>query len=100
MPPTVPTTGRRPIRHIRHRCVNGFAYGTLHDHPGAGQEQFLLEQHDDGSIEFRIGAFSRPESTLAVLAGPVSGLDQHDMTSRNLKALDRLQKLALVPRRV
>jgi len=68
----------------------GFAYGTLTGHPEAGEEQFLLERHKDGRIEFTIAAFSRPASTLAKLAGPVSLLAQRYMTKRYLDALDQL----------
>ena len=68
----------------------GFAYGTLKGHPEAGEEQFLLEQREDGSIEFSIVAFSRPASRLAKVAGPVSTLAQRYVTTRYLNALDQL----------
>ena len=67
----------------------GFSYGTLSGHPESGEEQFLLEQRDDGRIDFTITAFSRPASTLAKLGGPVSRAAQRYMTQRYLKALDR-----------
>ncbi|MFC7485891.1 DUF1990 family protein [Knoellia sp. CPCC 206453] len=67
----------------------GFTYGTLPGHPEAGEEQFLLEQFDDGRIVFTITAYSRPASTLAKLGGPVSRAAQRFMTQRYLHALDR-----------
>jgi hypothetical protein len=38
----------------------GFAYGTLPGHPESGEEAFVLEQRDDGTIASNIIAFSRP----------------------------------------
>lgn len=67
----------------------GFSYGTLPGHPETGEEQFLLEQRDDGRIDFTITAFSRPASTLARLGGPVTRAAQRYMTQRYLMALDR-----------
>jgi uncharacterized protein (UPF0548 family) len=68
----------------------GFAYGTLPGHPEAGEERFILEQLDDGHILFTITAYSRPASTLAKAAGPISRAAQSFMTQRYLRALDRL----------
>jgi len=67
----------------------GFSYGTLPGHPEADEEQFLLEQRDDGRIDFTITAFSRPASTFAKLGGPGTRAAQRYMTQRYLKALDR-----------
>lgn len=66
----------------------GFAYGTLPGHPERGEEAFLLEQRDDGSVDFTITAFSRPATRLARLGGPVSTGVQNLMTNRYLHALD------------
>ncbi|MGI8946756.1 MAG: DUF1990 family protein [Ornithinimicrobium sp.] len=68
----------------------GFAYVTLVGHPEGGEEQFLLERLDDGSITFTITAVSKPASTLAKLGGPATRAVQHLMTQRYLRALDRL----------
>ncbi len=48
----------------------GFAYVTLVGHPESGEEQFLLERLDDGSITFTITVVSKPASTLAKLGAP------------------------------
>lgn len=69
----------------------GFAYVTLEGHPEAGEEQFLLEQLDDGSIVCTITAVSKPASTLAKIGGPATRAVQHHMTQRYLRALDRLR---------
>ncbi|GAA3523713.1 DUF1990 family protein [Nocardioides daeguensis] len=56
----------------------------------ARSERFLLEQHPAGTITLTITAFSRPASRLAVLGGPFTRMVQQGMTSRYLRALDRL----------
>ncbi|HEV2779007.1 MAG TPA: DUF1990 domain-containing protein [Actinophytocola sp.] len=65
----------------------GFAYGTLPGHPESGEELFLLERHDDGSVTFTITAFSRPASALAKLAGPLGRRIQDAVTDRYVRAL-------------
>ncbi|GAA3987322.1 hypothetical protein GCM10022247_02050 [Allokutzneria multivorans] len=77
----------RVVRVIAEPRQSGFAYGTLPGHPECGEEEFVLQQQDDGSITFTISAFSRPASTLAKLAGPLARLVQDAVTGRYLRAL-------------
>jgi uncharacterized protein (UPF0548 family) len=70
--------------------LRGFAYGTLPGHPEAGEERFVLQQHSDETISIAITAFSRPTSRLARLGGPRTRKVQEMMTTRYLRALDRL----------
>jgi len=50
----------------------GFAYGTLPDHAGIGEERFLIEwERTDNSVWYDILAFSRPNHCLARLGYPV-----------------------------
>lgn len=50
----------------------GFAYGTLPDHAGSGEERFLIEwDRDSDSVWYDILAFSRPQHFLARLGYPV-----------------------------
>ena len=70
----------------------GFAYGTLPGHPESGEELFLLEQRDDERIGFTITAFSKPVSAFAKLGGPFTRWVQQAMTTRYLRALDRLDQ--------
>ncbi len=65
----------------------GFAYGTLPGHPESGEEAFVVEQHDDGSVVFAITAFSRPATASARAAGPLGLLIQRYVTRRYLDAL-------------
>ncbi len=49
----------------------GFAYGTLPDHAGSGEERFLVEwDRQEGSVWYDILAFSRPRHVLARLGYP------------------------------
>jgi uncharacterized protein (UPF0548 family) len=49
----------------------GFAYGTLPDHVGSGEERFLVEWHrEDDSVWYDILAISRPQHLLARLGYP------------------------------
>jgi uncharacterized protein (UPF0548 family) len=49
----------------------GFAYGTLPDHAGSGEERFLIEwDRQDESVWYDILAFSRPRHFLARLGYP------------------------------
>lgn len=49
----------------------GFAYGTLPDHAGTGEERFLIEKDRNGTVWYDILAFSRPHHLLARLGYPV-----------------------------
>jgi uncharacterized protein (UPF0548 family) len=49
----------------------GFAYGTLPDHAGTGEERFLVEwDRASGEIWYDILAFSRPQQILTRLGYP------------------------------
>ncbi|MBT2398347.1 DUF1990 family protein [Streptomyces sp. ISL-100] len=49
----------------------GFAYGTTGRHPERGEESFVVELADDGTVWFTVTAFSRPARWYSRLAGPV-----------------------------
>ncbi|QIP83356.1 DUF1990 domain-containing protein [Streptomyces sp. Tu 2975] len=55
----------------------GFAYGTLAGHPETGEESFVVDLHDDGSVWFTVQAFSRPAAWYSRLGGPVVPVLQH-----------------------
>ncbi len=49
----------------------GFAYGTLPDHAGSGEELFLIEwDRGEGSVWYDVLAFSRPGHILDRLGYP------------------------------
>lgn len=48
----------------------GFAYRTLPDHAGSGEERFLIEMDDAGTVWYDILAFSRPHHLLAYVGYP------------------------------
>lgn len=68
----------------------GFAYGTLPGHPESGEELFLLQRQEDGTISFTISAFSKAATLPSRLGGPVTRWIQDVMTKRYLTALDQL----------
>jgi uncharacterized protein (UPF0548 family) len=48
----------------------GFAYGTLPDHIEAGEERFVVEWMDDGTVWYDVFAFSTARHVLARIANP------------------------------
>jgi uncharacterized protein (UPF0548 family) len=65
----------------------GFAYGTLPGHPECGEEAFVIQRADDGSVSFDITAISRPTHLLARLGGPVTRMLQIRTTRGYLEAM-------------
>ena len=65
----------------------GFGYGSLPGHPESGEEAFLVELADDGTVTFRTRVFSRLASPLARLGGPVSRAVQHAALHRYVSAI-------------
>ena len=80
----------RVLEVVEEPSRKSFTYATLHGHPEAGEERFLLERLNDGRILFTIAAISRPASALARLGGPVTRAAQRFVTQRYLRSLDRL----------
>lgn len=65
----------------------GFAYGTLPGHPEDGEESFVVDLRDDGSVWITIRAFSRPASRRWWVVYPALRLAQEYYTRRYLTAL-------------
>lgn len=65
----------------------GFAYGTLKGHPESGEEAFLVELRDDGTVWFIVRAFSRPSNGFFRLGYPVLRAAQSAYTKRYLRSL-------------
>ncbi|TRV75721.1 DUF1990 domain-containing protein [Streptomyces sp. 130] len=49
----------------------GFGYGTETGHPERGEECFVAELADDGTVSFTVMAFSRPARWYSRLGGPL-----------------------------
>ena len=65
----------------------GFGYGTLAQHPESGEESFIVERTDDGSVWLTITSFSRPSRWYWwVLCGPLRAA-QAIYTRRYLRVL-------------
>ncbi|MGK5501170.1 DUF1990 family protein [Streptomyces sp. URMC 125] len=54
----------------------GFGYGTLPGHPEHGEEAFVVELADDGTVWLEVRAFSRPAVWWTRVAGPLVPLFQ------------------------
>lgn len=67
--------------------LRGFAYGTLPGHPERGEELFVVDLADDGTVRLGITAFSRAGSRLSRWAGPAGRLVQRQITRRYGRAL-------------
>jgi uncharacterized protein (UPF0548 family) len=48
----------------------GFAYGTLPEHTGSGEERFMVEMDEKETVWYDILAFSRPNGALTRLGYP------------------------------
>lgn len=68
----------------------GFAYGTLPEHAGTGEERFLIEwDHSDDSVWYDILAFSRPRHILAKIGYPFVRLTQKRFGRESSAAMQR-----------
>ena len=65
----------------------GFAYGTLPGHPEDGEESWMVEHRDDGSVWITIRAFSRPATRFWWAVYPFLRIAQGLYTERYLRAL-------------
>lgn len=68
----------------------GFAYGTLPDHAGSGEERFLVEwDHSDDRVWFDILAFSRPRHLLAKIGYPMVRVTQRQFGRESAAAMQQ-----------
>jgi uncharacterized protein (UPF0548 family) len=74
----------------------GFAYGTLPDHAGAGEERFLIEMDGDGGVWYDILAFSRPNHVLARIGYPYVRRVQKRFGKHSAAAMQQAVESALV----
>ncbi|MFZ3567861.1 DUF1990 family protein [Streptomyces sp. BH097] len=77
----------RIVRVVREPARVGFAYGTLRGHPECGEEAFLVERDPDGSVWFRVRAFSRPGRWYVRAGAPVARVVQRWATARYIRAI-------------
>ncbi|MFI6059692.1 DUF1990 family protein [Streptomyces sp. NPDC051286] len=68
----------------------GFGYGTRHRHPECGEECFVVELADDGTVWFTVLAFSRPARWYSRVAGPLVPVLQRWYARRLGTALGRI----------
>jgi uncharacterized protein (UPF0548 family) len=72
---------------VRDEARAGFTYGTLPGHPVSGEESFLVEHHDDGTVTAAVTAFSRPARWFTRLGAPLTGVAQWMAARRYIDAL-------------
>jgi uncharacterized protein (UPF0548 family) len=65
----------------------GFAYGTLPGHPESGEESWMLDRMDDGSVWMTVRSISRPSNIVYWAGYPVLRVIQAVFTRRYLRAL-------------
>ncbi|MFF5970618.1 DUF1990 family protein [Streptomyces sp. NPDC012769] len=70
--------------------VTGFAYGTRAGHPERGEESFVVDLHEDGTVWFTVTAFSRAAAWYTRLGGPVVRALQHAYARRLGRSLAAL----------
>lgn len=75
----------------------GFAYGTLPGHPESGEEAFIVERTEDGSVWLEIRTLSRPSGWFWWMAYPLLRLVQSVYTARYLQSLSGPMDPAIVP---
>jgi uncharacterized protein (UPF0548 family) len=68
----------------------GFAYGTLPDHAGTGEERFLVEWNEaSDEVWYDILAFSRPHRLLSHIGYPYMRLSQRKFGRESAAAMRR-----------
>lgn len=65
----------------------GFSYGTLPGHPIRGEETFVVDRTDDGSVWLTVSSFSRAAAGPWAIAYPVLLVAQRVFLARYLRAL-------------
>jgi uncharacterized protein (UPF0548 family) len=67
----------------------GFAYGTTTSHMECGEERFLVERLEDGTVWFDLYAVSRPKHILAKLFYPLARRLQRKFAVSAAKAMQK-----------
>lgn len=76
----------------------GFAYGTLPDHAGTGEERFLIEwNRTDNQVWYDILAFSRPYQVLPRIGYPMVRRTQKQFGRHSAAAMERAVQSARIP---
>jgi uncharacterized protein (UPF0548 family) len=75
----------RIVEVIDSKTEFGFSYGTLPHHPEEGEELFAVRDNGDGTVTFRVAAFSKPAGFVTRVIGPFGRFIQRFMTRRYLR---------------
>lgn len=77
----------RVVRIVREPDRVGFAYGSLPPHPESGEEEFIVQLQEDGSVTFSVRSFSRHARWFSKVGAPVVRSIQRRYVDRFLRAL-------------
>jgi uncharacterized protein (UPF0548 family) len=87
--PVVDVFGCRIVQVVDEADRYGFAYGTLPGHPERGEESFVLERTEQGSVTFTVTVFAQGAQLLTRLAQPLTSAVSHQYIDRYLRSLRR-----------
>lgn len=77
----------RVIYVIDEQNRKGFAYGTLPGHPESGEEAFIVDRTEDGSVWLTVRSLSRPSTWFWWMTYPVLRVVQKSITRRYFRSL-------------
>ncbi len=81
------TVACRVVYLVEQPARSGFAYGTLPHHLIEGEEAFLVERDDEGTVRFSVSAFLRPRGLALRAMGPLIEVIDHRLVRRYLGGL-------------
>ncbi|WP_051839918.1 DUF1990 family protein [Streptomyces sp. NRRL F-5126] len=80
----------RVVWALYERDRTGFGYGAVTGHPLHGEESFVVDMREDGSVWFTVMAFSRPNRWYTRAVGPLLPPLQHAYARRLGRTLRRV----------
>jgi len=85
--PVVDVFGCRIVRVVDEADRYGFAYGTLPGHPERGEESFMLDRTEHGSVTFTVTVFAQGAQLVTRLAQPLTSAVSRHYIGRYLRSL-------------
>jgi uncharacterized protein (UPF0548 family) len=85
--PVVDVFGCRIVQVVDEADRYGFAYGTLPGHPERGEESFVLDRNEPGSVTFTVTVFAQGAQLVTRLAQPLTSAVSRRYFGRYLRSL-------------
>ncbi len=79
----------RVVQVIDEPRISGLAYGTVEGHAASGEERFEVVLETDGTVRYRITAYSQLRHPLARMIPPVARRVQARFAAASLQAMER-----------